>query len=105
MYEYLRRRLLPRVLRAVDEPGSVLGASWKLIDIRRYYRYLQMSINILALGSVLGAGHLLDDELYIDSISAPPTACPLRGHGRTGTQNDRLSEAAILSTGTPIPAQ
>ena len=39
------------------------------------------------------------------SISAPPRECPLRGYGRAGTQNDRLSEAVILSTGTPIPAQ
>ena len=28
-----------------------------------------------------------------------------RGHGRAGTQNDRLTEAVILSTGTPMPAQ
>ena len=39
------------------------------------------------------------------SISASPTACLLRGYGRAGTQNDRLGEAVILSTGTPIPAQ
>ena len=38
-------------------------------------------------------------------ISASPTACPLRGHGHAGTQNDRLSEAVVLSTGMPIPAQ
>ena len=31
--------------------------------------------------------------------------CLLRGYGRAGTQNDRLSEAVILSTGTPTPAQ
>ena len=30
---------------------------------------------------------------------------PSRGYGRTGTQNDRLSQAVILSTGTPIPAR
>ena len=41
----------------------------------------------------------------ITGISASPTACPLRGYRRAGTQNDRLSEAVILSTGTPIPAQ
>ena len=34
-----------------------------------------------------------------------PTACLLRGYGRAGTQNDCLSEAVILGTGTPIPAQ
>ena len=39
-------------------------------------------------------------RLYIGSISALPTACPLRGYGRAGTQNDRL---VILGTGTPIP--
>ena len=41
------------------------------------------------------------------SISASPTARPLRGYGRAGAQNDRLSlsEVAILSTGTPVPAQ
>ena len=40
----------------------------------------------------------------VPSISASLTACLLRGYGRAGTQNDRLSEAVILSTGTPIPA-
>ena len=44
-------------------------------------------------------------RLYIGSISEAPTACPLRGYGHAGTQNDRLFEAVILSTGTPIPAQ
>ena len=44
-------------------------------------------------------------RLYIGSISASPTACPLRGYGRAGTQNDRLSEAVISSTSTPIPTQ
>ena len=39
------------------------------------------------------------------TISASPTACPLRGYGRAGTQNDRLGEAVVLSTGTPLPAQ
>ena len=34
------------------------------------------------------------------SISASPTACPLRGHGRAGTQDDRLG-----GTGAPMPAQ
>ena len=43
--------------------------------------------------------------LYIGSISASPTACLLRGYGRAGTQNDRLGEAVILSTGASIPAQ
>ena len=38
---------------------------------------------------------------YIGSTSASPTACLLRGSGRAGTQNDRLGEAVILSTGTP----
>ena len=38
-------------------------------------------------------------------ISASPTACPLRGSGRAGTQNDRLSEAVIWITGTSIAAQ
>ena len=33
------------------------------------------------------------------TISASPTACPLRGYGRA------LGGAVILSTGTPIPAQ
>ena len=42
---------------------------------------------------------------HYSSISASPTACLLRGYGRAGTQTDRLSEAVILSTGTPIPAQ
>ena len=38
-------------------------------------------------------------------ISASPKACPSRRYGRVGTQNDRLAEAVILSTGTPILAQ
>ena len=42
---------------------------------------------------------------HVGSISGSPTARPLRGYGRAGTQNDRLSEAVILSTGTTIPAQ
>ena len=41
--------------------------------------------------------------LYIGSISASPTACPVRGYGRAGTQSDRLGEAVILSTCTPTP--
>ena len=41
----------------------------------------------------------------IGSISASPTACLLRGRGRAGTQNHRLGEAVILSTGTFTPAQ
>ena len=43
--------------------------------------------------------------LYIGYISASPTACPSRRYGRASTQNDRLSKAVSLSTGTPIPAQ
>ena len=38
-------------------------------------------------------------------FNASPTACLLRGYGHAGTQNDRLAEAVILSTGTPIPTQ
>ena len=38
-------------------------------------------------------------------ISASPAACPSRGYGRAGTQNDHLGEAVILSAGAPIPAQ
>ena len=34
-------------------------------------------------------------------LSALSMECPLRGYGRAGTQNDRLTEAVILSTGTP----
>ena len=34
-----------------------------------------------------------DQARHSGSISASPTACPLRGYGRVGTQNDRLSEA------------
>ena len=41
----------------------------------------------------------------IIGISASPTACLLRGCGRAGTQNDRLGEVVILSTGAPAPAQ
>ena len=43
--------------------------------------------------------------LYIGSISASPTAYLLHGYGCAGTQNDRLAEAVVLSTGTSIPAQ
>ena len=68
---------------------------WHLFGIARLY-----------LGSISALS-----RLYLGSISASPTACPLRGCGRAGTQNDRLSprhphtEAAILSTGTAMPAQ
>ena len=31
--------------------------------------------------------------ITIIGISASPTACPLRGYGRAGTQNDLLSES------------
>ena len=34
----------------------------------------------------------LHEGLYIGSISALPTARPLRGYGRVGTQNDRLRD-------------
>ena len=40
-----------------------------------------------------------------DVHTASPTACLLRGWGRASAQNDRFSEATILSTGTPLPAQ
>ena len=46
-----------------------------------------------------------DADVHRHSISASPTACPLRGYGRAGTEKDRLSKAVILRTGTPIPAQ
>ena len=42
-------------------------------------------------------------KLNVIGISASPMAFPLRGHGRSGTQNDRLSEAVILSTSMPYP--
>ena len=45
-----------------------------------------------------GALTILND--FRAATSASPTACTLRGYGRAGTQNDRLGEAAILSTGT-----
>ena len=38
-------------------------------------------------------------------LSASPTACPLRGHGRAGTENDGLARAVVSSTGTSMPAQ
>ena len=45
-------------------------------------------------------------DASISALSrASLTACLLRGYGRASTQSDRLSEAVILSTGTPIPAQ
>ena len=39
------------------------------------------------------------------TIYQSPTECPLRGYGRAGTQNDRLAQVLILSTGTPMSAQ
>ena len=36
-------------------------------------------------------------------IADGPVYCAV--YGQAGTQNDRLGEAAVLSTGTPIPAQ
>ena len=45
------------------------------------------------------------ERLYIGSISAAPTACPLRGYGRAGTQNDRLGEGFLTVQGLlPMPA-
>ena len=43
--------------------------------------------------------------LYTLIYSAPPTACLPRGYGRAGTQNDRLGEPVVMSTGTSIPAR
>ena len=40
---------------------------------------------------------------YIGSATA--TACPLRGYGRAGTQNDSIGGAVVLSTGTRMPAR
>ena len=42
--------------------------------------------------SQIGHGVLGRSLLHIGSVSASPTACPLCGHGRAGTRNDRLSE-------------
>ena len=47
----------------------------------------------------------ISKHINVRSISASPTACPLRGYGRAGTQSDRLGEAVIWSTGTPMPAR
>ena len=49
--------------------------------------------------------HASDQTGRPSAISASPTACPLRGCGCAGTKNDRLSDAVILSTGAPVPAQ
>ena len=59
---------------------------------------------------LLHAGRDIDDAKTVfdaekKSISAPPTACLLRRHGRAGTPNDRLAEVVILSPGTPAPAR
>ena len=43
-------------------------------------------------------------RLYIGSISASPTACPLRGYGRADTQNDRLSVRGYGRAGTQMTA-
>ena len=52
-----------------------------------------------------GLSHKLHDYIGYNHMSASPTACPLRGYGRSGTQNDRHGEAVILSTGMHIRAQ
>ena len=41
---------------------------------------------------VLPTSLKVEPSTGLDSISASPTACPLRGYGRVGTQNDRLSD-------------
>ena len=53
--------------------------------------------------SSMAAGAAGTDPSEVAVVSASPTACLLRGYGRAGTQNDRLGEAVILSTRTPIP--
>ena len=45
------------------------------------------------------------DRTSSSAISASPTACRQRGYGRAGTQNDRLGEAVVASTGTSVPAR
>ena len=45
------------------------------------------------------------EHAFRGTYRVSPTACPLRGSGRAGTQNDRLSEAVIWITGTSIAAQ
>ena len=39
--------------------------------------------------------------ITIIGISASPTACPSRGYGRAGTQNDRLSASAMPKSLNP----
>ena len=63
------------------------------------------SFLIKTYGNSIPEARLIRHRLYIGSISASPTACPLRGYGCAGNRNDRLSEAVVSSIGTPIFAQ
>ena len=60
---------------------------------------------VAALASVFDEVQTAHGGLYTGSTSPSPTACESGGHGRAGTQNDRLGEAVILRTGTHVPAQ
>ena len=70
-------------------------------------RRLEFVVSGLKASLVLGKliGNSGRAAITIIGISASPTACPLCGYGCAGTQHYRLSEAVILSTSTPIPAQ
>ena len=62
-----------------------------------------------AMGAAMDTLHIGDDIEFaivcMGPVSASPTVYLLRGYGRADTQNDRLGEAVILSTGTRVPAQ
>ena len=79
--------------------GSVRACSYGL------YIYSRCRMGLAGLHHVDGIGVSVNVFSLAFFISASRTACLLRGHGRAGTQNDRLGEAVILSTGTSIPAQ
>ena len=69
----------------------MMDASAHLPSMRENYQ-----VRYRRRGRILCGDH--GGKLYIVSISASPTACRLRGHGRGGTQNDRLAGAVIVST-------
>ena len=81
---------------------------WKLVKLYGQDLMLQfykLFLNLEMIGNPLETGKKFLGGFAGLAVSASPTACALRGCGRAGTQSDRLSEAVILSTGTPTPAQ
>ena len=85
---------------------KAVGAEWAVVggddhwDVHFEWRRVGLAYSLAAC-----RWHLPPGSEHCGGTSASPTACPSRGYGCAGTQNDRLSKAVILSTSTPIPAR